>query len=358
MSVFSSPSFDHHELVSFTEDPASGLKAIIAVHNSNLGPAVGGCRMYPYSTDDDAVEDVLRLSRGMTYKSALAGLPMGGGKAVIIGDHRTQKTPELLRAMGDFIEKLGGKYVTAEDSGTTVKDMKVIGERTRFVSGVVDNHSYGGDPSPFTAYGIFCGIQAAIKHKLGKDSVRKVRIAIQGAGAVGRHLSELLMKDGAIVYVADLNQDNLDAAMALGAEAVPVEDIIGLDVDVFAPCAMGAILNNDSIAKLKASIVAGGANNQLARNQHGETLRQAGILYAPDFVINAGGIIEIHYQRTGESANSKAHISKIGDTLMDIFRLSDEQKVSTVAIAEQLAESKFRNGALKLSAAYSASNNA
>jgi leucine dehydrogenase len=358
MSVFSSPSFDHHELVSFTEDPISGLKAIIAVHNSNLGPAVGGCRMYPYSSDDDAVEDVLRLSRGMTYKSALAGLPLGGGKAVIIGNHRTDKTPELLRAMGDFIEKLGGKYITAEDSGTTVGDMKVIGERTRFVSGVVDNHSHGGDPSPYTAYGIYCGIQAAIKHKLGKDSVRGVKLAVQGAGAVGRHLSELLIKDGAKVYIADVNQENLDAAIAMGAESVDVDKIIGMDVDVFAPCAMGAILNDESIAQLKASIVAGGANNQLARHHHGETLRQAGILYAPDFVINAGGIIEIHYQRTNSPDKSKAHISKIGDTLIEIFRLSDEQECSTIEIAEQLAKSKFQNGAMKLSAAYSTSNNA
>jgi leucine dehydrogenase len=358
MSVFSSPSFDNHELVSFTQDPTTGLKAIIAVHNTNLGPAVGGCRMYPYASDADALEDVLRLSRGMTYKSALAGLPMGGGKAVIIGDHRTQKTPELLRSMGDFIESQGGKYITAEDSGTGVDDMKVIGERTSYVSGVDDNHSHGGDPSPYTAYGIYCGMQAAIKHQLQKNDLRGVSVAVQGAGAVGRYLTELLIKDGAEVFVADINKENLDRTTKLGATAVDVESILGMDVDVFAPCAMGAILNDQSIPQLKATIVAGGANNQLAKQAHGEALREAGILYAPDFVINAGGIIEIHHQRVGSAQQSKEHIAKIGNTLLEIFKLSESQNTSTVKIAEQLAESKFQSTAKKLSAAYSSSNNA
>ena len=358
MCVFSSPSFDHHELVSFTEHQASGLKAIIAVHNSNLGPSVGGCRMFPYASDADALEDVLRLSRGMTYKSALAGLPMGGGKAVILGDHRTQKTPALLEAMGDFINAQGGKYVTAEDSGTGVEDMKIIGRRTEYVSGVDENQSFGGDPSPFTAYGIFCGMKAALKHKSGKDDVRGVRVAVQGTGAVGRYLSDLLIKDGATVLVADINQENLDKAVALGAEQVNVDDIIGLDVDVFAPCAMGAILDDQSIATLKAGIVAGGANNQIAEHRHGEMLRELGILYAPDFVINAGGIIEIHHQRAGTPDQSNAHVERIGDTLGEIFRISDEQEVATVDVAEQLAEARFQDTAMMYGAAYATSNNA
>lgn len=358
MCVFSSPSFDHHELVTFTEDTDSGLKAIIAVHNSNLGPAVGGCRMYDYASDEDALEDVLRLSRGMTYKSALAGLPMGGGKAVIIGDHRTQKTPALLQAMGDFIEAQGGKYVTAEDSGTGVEDMKVIRQRTEYVSGVDDNHSYGGDPSPFTAYGIYCGMKAALQHHSGKDSLQGIKVAVQGAGAVGRYLSELLIKDGAKVFVADINQENLAKAVALGAEEVSVDDIIGLDVDVFAPCAMGAILNDETIPNLKAAIVAGGANNQIAEHRHGEMLRERGILYAPDFVINAGGIIEIHHQRSGTPELSRDHIAKIGDTLQQIFRMSDEQGIATVDVAEQLAEEKFRSSAHRYALAYASSNNA
>lgn len=343
MSVFSSPSFDHHELVSFTEDIASGLKAIIAVHNTNLGPAVGGCRMYPYANDDQALEDVLRLSRGMTYKSALAGLPMGGGKAVIIGDHRKQKTPALLEAMGDFINAQGGKYITAEDSGTGVEDMRIIGRRTSFVSGVDAKQSFGGDPSPFTAFGIYCGMKAALKYKLGKDDVNGIRVAIQGAGAVGRYLTELLLKDGATVLIADINQENLDKATAMGAQQVSADDIIALDVDVFAPCAMGAILNDITIPTLKASVVAGGANNQIAEHRHGEMLREQGVLYAPDFVINAGGIIEIHHQRVGTADQSRDHVARIGDTLTEIFRLSDEKGIATVDVAEQLARAKFQN---------------
>ena len=364
MSVFSSPSFDHHELVTFTEDSASGLKAIIAVHNSNLGPAVGGCRMFPYANDADALEDVLRLSRGMTYKSALAGLPMGGGKAVIIGDHRKQKSKELLEAMGDFINAQGGKYVTAEDSGTCVDDMKIIGSRTEHVSGVDDSQSFGGDPSPFTAYGIYCGMKAALKHQKGSDDLQGIRVGVQGAGAVGRYLSERLINEGATVYVADINQENLDKTLSLGAQQTSVDDIIGLDVDVFAPCAMGAILNDITIPTLKATIVAGGANNQLAEQRHGEMLRNSGVLYAPDFVINAGGIIEIHHQISGTPEKSNAHVERIGDTLREIFTLSDERSLSTVIVAEQLAESRFEPkensennfDAASLSAAYTNAN--
>lgn len=358
MCVFSSPSFDHHELVSFTEHHDSGLKAIIAVHNSNLGPAVGGCRMYPYNSDEQALEDVLRLSRGMTYKSALAGLPMGGGKAVIIGDHRRQKTPALLEAMGDFIEAQGGKYVTAEDSGTTVADMKVIGRRTKHVSGVDAKQSFGGDPSPYTAMGIFHGIKAALAHKLGSDTVHGVRIAIQGAGSVGRYLAKLLIDEGAQVVVADVNQDNLDRVVAMGAEAVSVDDIIAFDAEVFAPCAMGAVLNDETIPSLQAKIVAGGANNQLAEMRHGDALRDRGILYAPDFVINAGGIIEIHHQRAGSADLSRDHVARIGDTLADVFNMSDDKNLSTVAVAEQLAEEIITSPALLYGAAYSVSNNA
>lgn len=358
MSVFSSPSFDHHELVTFTEHPASGLRAIIAVHNTNLGPGVGGCRMYPYENDADALEDVLRLSRGMTYKSALAGLPLGGGKAVIIGDHRKHKTPALLEAMGDFIQAQGGKYVTAEDSGTGVADMKIIGQRTKFVSGVDEKQSFGGDPSPFTANGIFCGIKAALKHQTGDDSVKDVRVALQGAGAVGRYLAERLINDGAEVFVADINQENLDQVVAMGAHAVSADKIVAFDADVFAPCAMGAILNDETIPTLKAKIVAGGANNQLAHKRHGDLLRAQGVLYAPDFVINAGGIIEIHYQRSGTADQSEAHVARIGDTLSKIFTESDGQDKSTVSIAEQLAEEIFLSPALLYGAAYSVSNNA
>jgi len=339
----SSPSYDDHELVSYIKDKDTGLRAIIAVHNTNLGSAVGGCRMFPYANENEALQDVLRLSRGMTYKSALAGLPMGGGKAVIIGDHRNDKSPALLEAMGRFIDSLGGQYITAEDSGTCVADMKIIGRHTQYISGVSDDQSFGGDPSPLTAYGVFCGIQSAVNHRLGKQHLNGVRVAVQGAGAVGYYLIEQLIDAGATVAVADINQANVKRVEALGATPVSIDDIIGVDADVFAPCAMGAVLNDKSILSLGSPIVAGGANNQLAEIRHAEALRQRGILYAPDFVINAGGIIEIYHQWQGSSdVVSKAHIAKIGETLNQIFVASDQRGLSTAVVAEQLAEEIFK----------------
>jgi leucine dehydrogenase len=342
MKANQSPSFDNHELVSFTEDSSSGLKAIIAVHNTHLGAAVGGCRMYPYVSDSAALEDVLRLSRGMTYKSALAGLPMGGGKAVIIGDHRSQKTPELLRAMGRFIDSHKGKYITAEDSGTCVADMKIMGEQTQYVSGVSDAQNFGGDPSPFTALGIFHGIKAAVKHRNSSSDLQGARVAIQGAGAVGYYLAKLLIGDGAEVLVADVNAENLSRTQALGAKAIAVEDVLSAQVDVLAPCAMGAIINDQTINQLNTPIIAGGANNQLAEARHADMLNEMGILYAPDFVINAGGIIEIHHQNQMSSDGSQRQVERIGETLSKIFSLSEAQNLSTAKVAEQMAESIFK----------------
>lgn len=293
MSVFTSQSFDGHELVTFSEDASTGLRAIIAIHNSSLGPAFGGCRMYPYANDDEALDDVLRLSRGMTYKNSLAGLPMGGGKAVIIGDPKTLKTPELMQSMGRFVETLGGRYVTAEDSGTCVADMKEIGKMTKHVTGLNEGQQYGGDPSPFTALGIYVGIKAAVKYKLGAHDLQGKSVAVQGAGAVGRRLIALLISAGAKVFVSDVNQTNLALAAKLGAVSVNTNDILQLDVDVLAPCAMGAVINNDTIEAINASIIAGGANNQLHSSEHADALLSQDILYAPDFVINAGGIIDI-----------------------------------------------------------------
>lgn len=342
MSVFKSSSYDQHELVAFHEDSATGLKAIIAVHNSRLGPAVGGCRMYDYADEQAALEDVLRLSRGMTYKSALAGLPMGGGKSVIIGNPATEKTPELMRAMGVFVERLGGRYITAEDSGTTVEDIKYIGERTSYISGVSDTSKFGGDPSPYTAYGVFCGIKAAVKHKLGKDNVSGIRVAIQGVGSVGRHLTQELLDEGAVVYVADVNITNLERAKKLGAEVVSIDDILSMDVDVLAPCAMGAVVNDKTIDLIKAPIIAGGANNQLATPDHGLRLHNNGVLYAPDFVINAGGIIDVHYQQNGGSHDqSKAHVERISGVLDEIFTRSLLEDADTSRVAEAMAEEIF-----------------
>ncbi|MFT6163688.1 MAG: leucine dehydrogenase [Zhongshania aliphaticivorans] len=342
MTVFNSPSFDSHELVAFKEDARSGLRAIIAVHNTALGPALGGCRFYPYGSDEQALEDVLRLSRGMSYKSALAGLPLGGGKAVIIGDPASQKSRQLLLAMGEFIEGLNGQYITAEDSGTGVADMKVIGERTTYVSGVMDGSRFGGDPSPYTAQGVFCGIKAACAFRHKANSLKGVRVAIQGAGSVGRHLTALLVAAGAEVFIADINAANLELAQALGAKTVAVADVLSMDADVLAPCAMGAVIDEQTVGVIKAGIVAGAANNQLAQVIQGEQLRQRGILYAPDFVINAGGIIDVYYQRAeGSSEKSTAHVETIADTLQRIFRRAEHTGETTARVAELLAEERF-----------------
>ena len=345
MSVFNSSHYDDHELASFCQDARSGLRAIVAVHNSNLGPALGGCRMFPYANDDHALDDVLRLSKGMTYKSALAGLPLGGGKAVIIGDPASLKSRDLLLAMGQFVNDLGGRYITAEDSGTTVTDLKIIAERTSYVSGVVEGGRFGGDPSPYTAQGVFLGIKAALAFKHGSDDLSGVRVAVQGAGAVGRHLIELLIAEGAIVFAADVNVKHCQLAQQSGAVVIPCDHIMGFDTDVLAPCAMGASLNAGSVEIIRAGIVAGAANNQLASNAQGERLLRRGILYAPDFVINAGGIIDVYYQRTeGGSAKTAAHLSNISSSLLEIFTQSEASGLSTVAIAEQLAEDIFLNG--------------
>lgn len=352
MDVKVSKSYDNHELVEFCHDPESGLKAIIAVHNTNLGPAVGGCRMYPYADEAQALEDVLRLSRGMTYKSAVAGLPMGGGKAVIIGDPAKEKSPELFRRMGEFIESFSGKYVTAEDSGTSVEDLKVVASKTAHVLGVNDDQEFGGDPSPLTAYGVFCGIEAAVAYQLGKPNLKGITVAIQGAGAVGRYLIKLLHEAGALTKVCDVNLGNLNKARELGSQVVDVDSIVSAQADVFAPCAMGAILNDDSIPTLGASIVAGGANNQLANLSHASMLKKQGVLYAPDFVINAGGIIEICRQLNDDPVSeTKAKISEIGRTLTEIFEQSDKSGATTAEVAERLAEQRFLSKARSYSAA-------
>ncbi|AQA19869.1 amino acid dehydrogenase [Halioglobus japonicus] len=339
MSIFSAPAFDSHELVTFGRDEATGLRAIIAVHSTTLGPAVGGCRMFPYVSEDDALHDVLRLSRGMTYKSALAGLPFGGGKSVIIGDSRKDKTPELIRAMGDFVHSQGGRYVAAEDSGTGVADIRLMAERTPHVSGMDDNE-FGGDPSPSTAWGVFISIRAAVRHRLGQSDTRGVRVALQGLGHVGYYLAKFLVADGAEVVAADVNQANIDRAVAdHGIHVVDPGSILSEEADVFAPCAMGAVLNVQSIEQLRAGIVAGAANNQLATEQDGARLMDRGILYCPDFLINAGGIIDVHHQRVGSTeAKKREHVNHIEHTLSQVLTRADESHRETNLIAETLAE--------------------
>ena len=350
MSVFSHPDFDHHELVAFKDDPASGLKAIISVHNSSLGPATGGCRMFPYASDEAALSDVLRLSRGMTYKSALAGLALGGGKSVIIGNPHQDKTRELRLAMGDFIEGQGGKYISAEDSGTGVSDMAIMSERTNFISGLMDNDSeHGGDPSPVTAYGVYRGICSAVAYKGG--DLQGLRVALQGIGNVGYYLARHLIQAGATVYASDINRRNIDRAVnELGVTELALGDVLSADVDVLAPCAMGGAINTATIDSIKASIVAGAANNQLATPEMGEALLAKGILYAPDYVINAGGIIDVYYQSVGNHDVDivTEHVNRIGDTLSKIFERSKADSPSTSIIADVMAEEIFKQPVQKL----------
>ncbi len=337
------PDFDRHEKVVHCSDERSGLRAIIAVHNTSRGPALGGCRMWRYVNEAEALTDALRLSRGMTYKSALANLSLGGGKAVIMGDPRSEKTRELLLAMGEFIDTLGGRYVTAEDSGTSVADMKVIAERTPWVAGLVEAAAHGGDPSPSTAYGTFVGLKAAVQHKLGRDDLRGVAVAIQGVGNVGYHLARLLHEAGADLYVADIFSDNVVRAhREFGANVVPVDAIHALAVDVFAPCAMGSVINDHTVDAIRAPVIAGAANNQLATPAHGERLHVRGTLYVPDYVLNAGGIIDIAYeQQGGDDAAKRRHIETIADTLAEIFARSESGGRPTCAVADELAQERF-----------------
>ncbi len=341
------PDFDEHEKVVVRHDLGTGLRAIIAVHNTSRGPALGGCRMWPYASAADAMTDALRLSRGMTYKSALADLPLGGGKAVIIGDPRRDKSRELLLAMAEFIDSFEGRYITAEDSGTSVADMRLIGSRTRWAAGVSDDGPHGGDPSPSTAYGTFVGLKAAVIHRLGNGpeigSLEGLRVAIQGVGNVGFHLAERLHEAGATLFVADVFEANVNRAVdTLGAKAVGVDEIYDLDVDVFSPCAMGAAINDQTLNRLRAPVIAGAANNQLATPAHGNALHERRVLYTPDYVLNAGGIIDIAYQRQGHSrVDMLAHVEGIGSTLAEIFRRSDAENTPTYQVADQLAEERF-----------------
>lgn len=340
MSLFNHAEFDHHEQVQFCEDAGSGLKAIIAIHDTTLGPAVGGCRMFDYADEAAALSDVLRLSRGMTYKSALAGLPMGGGKSVIIGDPGVDKSNDLLLSMASFIDSLSGRYVCAEDSGTSVADMRLMNTLTEHVSGVNEGGKYGGDPSPTTALGVFMAIQIAVAHRLGAHSLMGKSVAVQGLGNVGYHLAQYLCEAGVKVYGADVNAANLYRAVnELGVIAVAPEDILAFPADILAPCAMGAVINDQTVGRINAGIIAGAANNQLARPAHAEELRERGILYCPDFLINAGGIVDVHCQRMGETAAQlRTRLRGIEQHLSKVLTRSDRDALDTHFIAERLSE--------------------
>ena len=351
MKVFEHPEFDRHEHVAFAYDDATGLRAIIALHSTALGPGLGGCRVYPYADDEQALTDVLRLSRGMTYKAALAGLDQGGGKSVVIADPRQDKTPALMQAMGAFVESLGGRYLVAEDSGTNEADMRAMATRTTHVAGgaapINPDDPGDRDTSAATALGVLVGIEAAVRFKLGRDDLKGLRVAIQGVGKVGQVLAGHLHEAGAELYVSDAWEPSVEyCAERYGAVAVPPEEVIGLDVDVFSPCALGAILDDQSIPRLRAGIIAGAANNQLAEPRHGEVLRQRGVLYAPDYAINAGGIINLYY--TGAErrwAVIEDHVRRIGPTLSEIFERAAATQRTTESIADAMAEARFRPSA-------------
>lgn len=339
MSLFQQTAFDNHEQVVFCHDKASGLKAIIAVHDTRLGPATGGCRMWNYASEEEAIHDVLRLSKGMTYKNAMAGLPMGGGKAVILGDSKTQKTPELMRAFGRQVERLGGRYVSAEDVGISPADMAIAAQETNHIAGL---EGKSGDPSPFTAYGTFLGIQAALKHQSGQENLAGKRVAVQGVGHVGYHLCRHLHEAGAQLVVTDISQDALSrVATEFGAAVVSSQEIYDQDVDVYAPCALGSTVNDDTISRLKAGIIAGAANNQLATELHDELLKSKGILYAPDYVINAGGIINVSYEHAYDANASRKQVEGIYDTLTQVFKQASSNNLPTGQVAAQLAQEKL-----------------
>ncbi|RUO79388.1 Glu/Leu/Phe/Val dehydrogenase dimerization domain-containing protein [Pseudidiomarina taiwanensis] len=336
MSLFEHNEFDQHEQVVFCHDKETGLKAIIAIHDTTLGPSLGGTRLWNYSSSAEALTDVLRLSKGMTYKSALAGLPLGGGKAVIIGDAKTIKTPALFRAYGRFINSLSGRYITAEDVNIRTSDIAIVAEETSFVAGTAEK---AGDPSPHTALGTYLGLKAAVKHKFGQENLVGLKIAVQGLGAVGYDFAAYCAKDGAQLFVTDINEEACQrAATELNATVVGLDEIYGLDVDIYAPCALGATINDDTLPQLKAKIVAGSANNQLATPAHDQKLMDMGILYAPDYVINAGGVIHVCSEAAHMSLQeTEERVRNIYNTLDTIFTRSAAEQRPTGIIADELA---------------------
>jgi leucine dehydrogenase len=337
------PDFDDHEGVHLFTDPVSGLRAVIAIHSTKLGPAAGGVRFWHYADSDRAITDALRLSRGMSYKNAMAGLDLGGGKGVVLAANPGDTiTTDQLEAFGRVVESLGGRYVTAEDVGMSEARMKVIAGQTRYVSGLpVASGAAGGDPGPYTAHGVYLGVKAAAARGLGAADMKGVRVAVQGLGSVGGGLARLLAKDGAVLTLADVNAARAEAMAAeLGATAVPAEAILVQDVDLFSPNALGAVLTEQSIAELRATVVAGGANNQLATRADGLRVHERGILYAPDYVINAGGIINVglEYLGHGDEAEVMARIATIPDRLNQVWDESERAGLPAADVADQIAK--------------------
>jgi leucine dehydrogenase len=336
------PDFDEHEDIHFVTNDECGLRAIIAVHSTHLGPAAGGCRFWHYARDDEALTDALRLSRGMSYKNAMAGLPLGGGKSVILADEQRSKSPDMLHAFGKAVDQLGGRYVTAEDVGMSVSDMIEVARTTKFVAGLPNSAGdVGGDPGPHTSLGVFLGIKAAVKWALGKDSLNGLHIALQGAGSVATGVALHACAEGAKLSIADVDEAKAaKLAERSGSKVVSADEILTLEADVLSPCALGAILDEATIAQLRVPVVAGGANNQLATAEDGERLHQRNILYAPDYVINAGGIINVctEYLGDGDASLVRDRIEGIPRRLEQIWSEGAETGQDPAAVADAMAQ--------------------
>ncbi|MEM9533875.1 MAG: Glu/Leu/Phe/Val dehydrogenase dimerization domain-containing protein [Pseudomonadota bacterium] len=332
-----------HEEVVFCHNKDAGLKAIIAIHNTTLGPALGGLRMWPYQTEQDALNDVLRLSRGMTFKAAVAGLNLGGGKSVIIGDPSSDKSEALFRALGRFVDSLNGRYITAEDVGIDVNDMEYVFQETDNVVGVHQVHGGSGDPSPFTAYGTVQGIRASLQHRFGEENVGEHAYAVQGVGHVGFELVKQLREEGAKVFVTDINTDAVQRCVDdLGAEAVTLDDIYDVDADVFCPSALGGVVNAETIPRFKFKIVCGSANNQLADDEAGDELTRRGIVYAPDYAVNAGGLMNVSIEFEGYNRERAMRMMRtIYYNVGQIFRIAERDKIATWRAADRMAEERI-----------------
>jgi leucine dehydrogenase len=344
MSLFEVMEQDDYEELVFCQDRESGLKAIIAIHDTTLGPALGGTRMWSYASEQDAIVDALRLAKGMTYKNAAAGLQLGGGKTVIIGDSKTGKNEAMFRAFGRFVQGLNGRYITAEDVGTTVADMEIVSQETDYVAGLNKSHGSSGDPSPATAYGVYMGMKAAAKAAFGTSSLEGRTVAVQGVGHVGYYLCKHLYEEGASLIITDLDKDSVFKAQEeFRATVVSPEDIYDAACDIYAPCALGATINDVTIPRLKAKIVAGAANNQLKELKHGVILHEQGILYAPDYVINAGGVINIANEQNGyDAVRAFKQVEGIADNLAEVFRLSLAEGIPPHAAADRMALARLQ----------------
>lgn len=348
--VFGQISFNNHEQVVFCQDKDTGLKAIIGIHNTVLGPALGGTRMWNYDNEWEALNDVLRLSRGMTYKSAISGLNLGGGKAVIIGDSKTQKSPELIKKFGQFVDSLSGRYITAEDVGTTTPDMDLIHTQTKHVTGISVEKGGSGNPSPITAYGVYMGIKASAKYAFGTDNLAGKKVLVQGIGNVGETVVSYLVKENAIVLIADIFRDRLEEISKKYNVDIYEGDIYEAQVDIYAPCALGATINDETVHKIKAKVIAGAANNQLQdENKHGLLLQDRRIVYAPDFLINAGGIISVYGEIAGYGLEeAMKRTENIYNTTLETLHFAQQHNITTHAAAFNMAQQRIDNKKLEL----------